>query len=64
MKASALKKKILWSIAGTVVSALVPVVIAKVRSLVLEKKEFKKKDENLNKALVASMDCSDPVAKY
>ena len=64
MKASVLKKKIFWSILGTVVTTLTPLVIAKIRSMALEKKDLKKRDESLNRALIASMDCSDPVAKY
>lgn len=59
-----LKKKIIVSMVSAAASVLISYVATKIRSRVLEKKNFKQKDRELNRALIASMDCSDPVAKY
>ena len=59
-----LKKKILFSVVSAATSVLVSYLATRIRSRLLDKKDFTHKDKQLNRALIASMDCSDPVAKY
>ncbi|MBI1333053.1 MAG: hypothetical protein JST12_09055 [Armatimonadetes bacterium] len=59
-----LKQRLLWSMVTAAAGVLVSYGVSRLRSKMLGESRHDRDERILGRALIDSMDCSDPVAKY